>query len=133
VGVKPKHSTCLGDPMVHRLEQRLDGFVSADSAYSGGVLVTKPFTLESDRLAINVDTSASGVASAGLLDQTGAELPGFSAEESDRVQGNDTRYVLSWKKKSDLSSLRGRQVKLLLRSRSTKLFAVYPRLEKADT
>lgn len=122
--VRPRSK--MGDPRVYRLEQRMDGFVSADSAYTGGVLVTKPFVIESDQLRLNIDTSASGVAHAALLAEDGSAIPGFGLEECDRIQGNDTQYVLSWKGSRDVSGLKGKAVKLLLKSRSTKLFAVYP-------
>ncbi|MGC8863213.1 MAG: hypothetical protein ACP5R5_10625 [Armatimonadota bacterium] len=120
------HEPRPGDPIALRLEQRIDGFVSADSAYTGGSLLTTPFELKNAELRINVDTSASGVARAALLDDTGREIPGCRLEESDRIQGNDTKYVLSWRGQSDLSHLIGNKVRLLLKSRSTKLFAVYP-------
>ena len=117
----------IGDPIVHRLEQRMDGFVSADSAYTGGTLITKPFVVAGDTLTVNIDTSASGDARAALLDEDGSEIAGYGLADSDRIQGNDTRCVLSWRSESDLSALAGRRVKLMLRSRSAKLFAVYPR------
>jgi hypothetical protein len=120
------HDPHVGDPIVQRLEQRMDGFVSADSAYTGGSLVTEPFVLKNKKLKINIDTSASGVAHAALLDESGAEIPGFKLEEGDRIQGNDVSYTLSWGGKSSVSKLVGKKVKLLLKSRSAKLFAVYP-------
>jgi hypothetical protein len=124
---KPEHEpNRIGDPIAHRLEQRIDGFVSADSAYTGGMLVTKPFEVRSGTIRLNIDTSASGDAHAALLDESGAEIPGFGLADSDRIQGNDTRWALSWRKSADVSSLVGRRVKLLLKSRSAKLFAVYP-------
>jgi len=122
---KPKSSPKPGDAIFHRIEQRLDGFVSLDSAYTGGTLTTKPFTLESEQLRLNIDTSASGVAYAALLDENGKAIPGYGIEECDRIQGNDTQYVVSWNKSSDLSELKGETVKLLLESRHTKLFALY--------
>ena len=124
--VKVERPTNLGDPIAHRLEQRLDGFVSADSAYTGGTLLTTPFTLEHERLALNIDTSASGDARAALLDESGGATPGFGLEDSDRIQGNDTRYTITWRGNGDLPRLVGKKIKLLLRSRSAKLFAVYP-------
>lgn len=120
------HEPRPGDPIAQRLEQRVDGFVSADSAYTGGSLLTAPFELVSSRLAINVDTSAGGSARAALLDDTGRELPGCSLRESDRIQTNDTRHTLSWRGREDLSGLVGRRVRLLLKSRGAKLYAVYP-------
>lgn len=126
-GVQREHRAPeIGAPIVYRVEQRMDGFVSADSAYTGGTLITRPFVLRGDRLRLNIDTSASGDAYAALLDEGGAEIPGFGLAESDRIQGNDTQWVLSWRKESDLTKLAGRKIKLLLRSRSAKTFAVYP-------
>jgi len=116
----------VGDPLAHRLEQRMDGFVSADSEYSGGMLTTRPFVARSTGIKINVDTSASGVAYAALVDEFGREIPGFSMEQSDRIQGNDTQYPLSWAKRGDTSALIGKNVRLVIKSRGTKLFAVYP-------
>jgi len=122
---KVEHKTKIGDPIAHRLEQRLDGFVSADSVYTGGTLLTKPFKVQSLSIRLNIDTSASGVAYAALLDENGVLIPGYTLEESDRIQGNDTNYVLTWNGSSDVSRLRGKQVRLLLKSRNTKLFALY--------
>ena len=121
----PRRPPSVGDPIAYRLEQRLDGFVSADSAYTGGELVTTPFVLTGKELALNVDTSASGVARAALLGEDGSAIPGYGLEDCDRIQGNDTRYMVSWRKQSDLSALTGKRVKLVVKSRSTKLFAVY--------
>lgn len=123
---KVEHKTEMGSPIAHRLEQRLDGFVSADSAYTGGILVTKPFEVQNDCITVNIDTSASGVAYAALLDENSRPIPGFTIEDSDRIQGNDTRYILSWKGSSDVSKLIGKNVRLMLKSRNTKLYAVYP-------
>jgi len=118
--------TRMGDPIAFRLEQRMDGFVSADSAYTGGELLTKPFVLQNARLCLNIDTSASGTARAALLDDEGTAIPGYGIEDCDTIQGNDTRYAVTWHGKDDLSALNGNRVRLLLRSRNTKLYAVRP-------
>lgn len=123
---KFEKKTEMGDPMVFRLEQRMDGFVSADSAYAGGVLVTKPFELNGKTLRINIDTSASGDAYAALVGEDSSTIEGFELGDSDRIQGNNTEFVLSWKGKSDLSQFVGKRIKLLIKSRHAKLFAVYP-------
>jgi len=122
----PHKPPSIGDPIAYRLEQRLDGFVSVDSAYTGGELLTKPFVLTGKELALNIDTSASGEARVALFGEDGSAIPGYGLEECDRIQGNDTRLVASWRKTSDLSGLTGKRVKALVKCRSTKLFAVYP-------
>lgn len=115
-----------GDPIALRLEQRTDGFVSADSAYTGGILVTRPFVLRSDTLAVNIDTSASGAARAAILDRNGLPIKGFTLEDSDFLQANDTHINLKWKGSPDLGRLKGKTISLLVKSRSAKVFAVYP-------
>jgi len=127
------HEPKMGDPIALRLEQRMDGFVSADSAYTGGWLTTAPFALQSDALAVNIDTSASGAARAALLDESGAEIDGFGIEDSDRIQGNDTSHMLTWRGRGDLSVLVGARIRLRLESRGAKLFAVYPDLPGNNT
>ncbi len=123
---KVHRPTRMGAAIVHRIEQRMDGFVSADSSYTGGTLLTMPFVLGSDELRINVDTSASGTARAALLDEGGSAIPGYGLEDSDCIQGNDTQYVLAWRGESGLSDLVSKPIRLLLQSRNTKVFAVYP-------
>lgn len=120
------HEPKMGDPIALRLEQRMDGFVSVDSAYTGGSVLTAPFVVKSSQIKLNIDTSASGMARVALLGDDGRAIPGFGLEESDRIQGNDTGYVLSWRGNSDTTALIGKTVRLLLKSRNTKLFAVYP-------
>ena len=117
----------VGAPIAYRLEQRLDGFISLDSAHSGGTVVTKAFELDCSKLQVNIDTSASGSARAGLLDESGVSIEGFGITESDKIQSNDTAYTLSWNGNSEVSRLLGRKVKLILESRATKLYAVYHR------
>lgn len=125
VGGAGFHEPRMGDPTALRLEQRIDGFVSADSAYAGGELVTAPFELESDSISINIDTSASGDARAALLDESRGPIGGFALDDSDRSQGNDTGLTLTWRGTGDVSALKGRRVRLLIRSRNAKFYAVY--------
>ena len=122
---KFEKKTEMGDPMIFRLEQRMDGFVSADSAYTGGMLVTNPFELKNKTLRINIDTSASGDAYAALVGEDSSAIEGFELRDSDRIQGNNTEFVLSWKGNDDLSQFVGKKIKLLIKSRHAKLFAVY--------
>lgn len=114
-----------GAPIAHRIEQRMDGFVSADSTYTGGKLVTKEFVVGESGLALNIDTSASGTARAALLANDGSTIPGYGIEDSDRIQGNDTRYPLTWNSgRSRALELPGMRVKLLIESRAAKLYSV---------
>ncbi|MBN1343808.1 MAG: hypothetical protein JXQ73_14085 [Phycisphaerae bacterium] len=103
--------------------QRLDGFCSADAAYEGGWLVTPPLIFAGKRLVLNVSTSSAGHAIVGILDAEGKPVPGFSPADCDRILTNDVAHVVTWKGKSDVSSLAGRPVRLRFEMRSTKLYA----------
>ena len=121
---KPTTPTTVGDPIVCLLEQRKDGFASIDTGYEGGSVTTKAFELTTDRIALNIDTSASGEARVALLDTANKAIPGFELGSFDRYQGNDTAAVLSWKGISDVSRLRGRMIRLHIAGRATKLYSI---------
>ena len=87
--------------------------------------MAKTFVLDTNEIRLNIDTSSSGVAYAALLEESGGEIQNYGLEQCDRIQGNDTQYTISWNGNKDVSPLRGKRVRLLLKSRSAKLFAVY--------
>ena len=103
--------------------QRLDGFVSADAAYTGGWLVTPPIVFQGDRLELNIDVAAMGEAMVEVQDEQGQPVPGFTLDECDRVLFNDVAYTVQWNGSSDLSAMAGRPVRLRIAMRSAKLYA----------
>ena len=103
--------------------QRLDGFVSADAAYTGGWLVTPPIVFQGDRLELNIDVAAMGEAMVDIQDEQGHPVPGFTLDECDRVLFNDVAYTVKWKGSSDVSALAGQPVRLKIAMRSAKLYA----------
>jgi predicted GH43/DUF377 family glycosyl hydrolase len=109
---------------IYLVRQRLDGFVSLDSAYTGGVLTTRPLTFTGSRLCLNLDTQGAGSAKVALLDASGAPLPGFSAAECTILDTDDTDCVVRWKGGADVGALAGRPVRVQVAMRGTKLFAL---------
>ena len=103
--------------------QRLDGFMSADAAYTGGWLVTPRLTFAGSSLQLNIDCGATGHARIELRDECGLPISGFSAEESDLIRGNHIRATATWNGSSDLSALAGRTVRIRFAMRNTRLFA----------
>ena len=83
-------------------EQRLDGFVSANFAYTGGELVTRPLTFGGSALELNVDASASGEGRVEVQDAEGRPIEGRTLADCDRVMGNYLRHQVSWGGASDL-------------------------------
>jgi len=108
---------------IFRLEQRIDGFVSADFAYGGGSLVVGPLVFGGDTLTLNVNTSASGEGRVGLLDEHGKAIAGLGVADCHIISGDYLAKRVTWKGKSDVSSLAGRPVRLRFEMRGTKLYA----------
>ena len=102
---------------------RLDGFISADAAYTGGELTTRPLVFSGDKLQLNLDTSAGGVTKVEIQDESGTPIKGFIEDDSDEINGNYIRVLASWKGSTDVSSLAGRAVRLRFVMRDTKLYS----------
>jgi hypothetical protein len=114
-----------GREAVFRVVQRFDGFVSADTAYTGGKLVTRPLTFEGNRLVLNIDTGAAGYAQLGILDADGRPIDGFGVDDCVYINGDFISTEVEWLKKgNDVSSLAGKPVRLDIRSRGTKLYSL---------
>src|SRR5581483_5218517 len=110
---------------LYRYVQRLDGFVAAEAAYTGGEFVTKPFRFEGNQLQLNIDTNAVGYAQVGFLDESGSPVKGYSVDDCVYINGDFIRTPVEWLGKgTDVSALAGKPVRLLFRMRGAKLFAM---------
>jgi hypothetical protein len=110
---------------LYRYVQRLDGFVAAEAAYTGGTLKTKPFRFEGNRLKLNIDTGATGYAQVGFVDGRGTPIPGYSVEDCVYINGDFIDTPVEWLGRgTDVSTLAGKMVQLVFRMRGTKLFAM---------
>ena len=108
---------------VSRAVLRLDGFVSADAGYRGGWLATPLIRFSGSRLELNLDTSAGGEALVEIQDPQGRPIPGFALEDADPMNGNNVAFPVSWKGSTDVSTLAGREVRLHITFRNSKLYA----------
>ena len=114
-----------GREAVFRIVQRFDGFISADTPYTGGKLVTRPLTFEGNRLALNIDTGAGGYAQVGIQDEKGRPIDGFGVDDCIYINGDSISTDVEWLKKGrDVSSLAGKPVRLVIQSRGTKLYSL---------
>jgi len=109
--------------VISRVVLRLDGFVSADAAYSGGELVTVPVEFRGKRLELNVETSVAGSVQVEVLDATGKPIRGHTLASADAIKGNFIAKTVSWQGNSDLSDLAGRPIRLRFVMRDAKLYA----------
>ena len=104
-------------------ESRLDGFISADTPYEGGWLVTPPIAFEGSRLELNVDTSAGGTASVEVQAADRSPIDGFSRNDCDTINGNSTRMPVTYRGNADVSGLAGRSIRLRIETYDAKLYA----------
>ena len=109
---------------IYLARQRVDGFVSMDSAYAGGVLTTKPVVFEGNRLCLNLDTRGTGSARVALLDEGGKPLPGFAENDCESINADDTDCVVKWKDGVEVSAWAGKPVRVQIAMRNTKLYAL---------
>lgn len=110
---------------IFRLVQRLDGFVSADAAYTGGGFTTKPLRFTGNRLVLNLDTGATGFAQVGFVDEAGKPVPGFTVDDCVYLNGSGVAQEVEWLGKGkDVSALAGQTVRLVFRMRGSSLYAL---------
>jgi hypothetical protein len=108
---------------VFAVSQRIDGFVSADASYEGGILLTKLFIYEGGTLILNIDSSCLGSAVVAVLDEAGEEIDGYSTGLCDPIKGNYINKTVSWSGSTDIRPIQGRRVRLKFEMRDTKLFS----------
>jgi len=102
---------------------RLDGFISADAAYTGGELITRPMLFEGSRLQLNVDAGNGGLVQVEILDEAGDPIEGVTLAEADEISGNHIRVQPTWKRNADVSRLAGKPIKLRFVMRDAKLYS----------
>lgn len=102
---------------------RLDGFFYLEAKENRGTVVTKPFALQGDQLQVNVD-AVNGFVQVELLNAAGQPLPGFSGNAAKMYRGYDRlRLQPRWHGQANLSSLRGKVVKLRFTLQNARLYA----------
>ena len=76
---------------------RRDGFVSLGAnPVREGVLVTQPLLSWGDTLTVNAACRGHGSLRAEILDEAGAVIPGYTAEDCDPFHGDSVEHVLRW-------------------------------------
>jgi len=128
-----------GSKNVARIHQRLDGFVSVDAGKQTGMIITRPFIFEGDKLTLNIN-AAKGSVKVGILNLPGREISGYSTTLSDdqeaktkvggfRVKNCDTittdsvRHVVTWNGNGNVGNLAGQVVRLRFEMKNAKLYA----------
>lgn len=113
----------MEETAISRAVMRVDGFISADADYEGGTFLTPPMQFTESRLELNIDTGAGGMARLEILEESGKRIDQFSFHESDEINANRVRQVVTCGGDPDVSLLAGKSVRLRIRMRSAKLNA----------
>ena len=108
---------------IDRAVLRLDGFVSADTSYSGGEIVTPLLTFSGSRLEVNVDPGAGGSMRVELIDEYGTPIPGFTLDDATTLCENSVSLPVVWKTEKRVGKLAGKPVKIRFVMRDCKLYA----------
>ena len=88
-----------------------------------GALLTKPFDLRHERIALNVD-ARRGLVRAEVTDVAGVPLEGFTAAAAEPVRENGLDCPLRWNGSASLAALRGRTVRLRLYLWQSRLYSI---------
>ena len=112
-----------GEGGLRLLRQRLDGFVSADAAYTGGEFTTPLLRFEGAQLELNVDCSAEGEVWVEVLDEGSRPIEGFTLAESVPVDRNQIAAPVRWKSGASVGKLQQRPIRLHFKLRACKLYA----------
>ena len=119
-----QHRYATSSHYLRRYTLRTDGFVSVNAPYHGGEMITKPFTFNGRRLAINYATSAPGGIRVEVQDESGRPIPSFSLADATVIFGDEIERLVSWGSNSDLGLLEGRPIRLRFVMKDADLYSI---------
>ena len=112
-----QHATLL----LHRLRE--DGWMFVEPEGDWASMQTKPFVLQGDTIHVNVDATY-GELRAQVTDVKSVPVEGFSFEDAIPLRGEEgVSLPLRWKG-GDVSSIRGKPLRLELEFRQAKVYAI---------
>lgn len=101
-----------------RYTMRLDGFFSWYAKYSGGTILTKPFTFEGNELEINFSTAAYGGIKISICDEDGNEIDGY---RSINLFGDSVDRRIDFEK--SLDKLNNKPIRLKIELKDANLYS----------
>ena len=95
----------------------------AHSRREPGELITKPLTIERDKLEVNAERLFAGAVQVGVRRPDGEFIDGYGLDDCRVDLAGGARTAVRWKDKADLRELRGRTVWLHFRVDGAALYA----------
>ncbi|MHC4324344.1 MAG: hypothetical protein ACYSUX_08735 [Planctomycetota bacterium] len=122
-GMPERHYSRGRDLKIGLAKLPLDRFICQQAKDKLGTITTKPFKLEGDTLQVNID-AGKGRFYVELLDADGKPIPGFTVRQA-KVFSNvdELRLEPQWNSRKDLSSLKGKTIRLKFYLYNAKLYA----------
>ena len=102
-----------------RFTVRLDGFFSWYANDKGGEIITKPVTIDGEKMFVNFETSIAGGLKITLLDQDDKQIDGYQTYV---MFGNTVNRPIEFEK--PLISLKGKTVKLKIELTDCHLYSL---------
>ncbi len=109
---------------LRRYSLRPDGFAAVEAPYAGGEMTTKTLTFTGKSLYLNYATSAAGSIRVQILDGDGVAIPGYEAEASFEIIGNQIARAVRWNDSTDISALAGTPIRLRFVMKDAELYAI---------
>lgn len=102
---------------------RLVGYHAPPEAGDKAELLTRPFVLDKPHLRINAD-AAEGEVRAALATEAGTPIHRCSLKECQPVRQDGLALPIRWKRRSDLSDLVGKKVRLRISAKRAALYGL---------
>ncbi|MBN2311450.1 MAG: exo-alpha-sialidase [Candidatus Hydrogenedentes bacterium] len=104
---------------------RPDGFVSLDSQWEEGEVVTAPLLLEGNALHVNA-FARPGQVRVEITDVEGHPIEGFTLADCVALENTDAvDYTMGWRGEHSLEGVRGRPIRLRLAVQGAKLYSFW--------
>jgi hypothetical protein len=87
-------------------------------------MTTKTVTFTGKSLYLNYATSAAGSIRVELLDGDGVVIPGYEADKSFEIIGNQVERAVEWNGSTDISALAGTPVRVRFVMKDADLYAI---------
>jgi hypothetical protein len=112
------------DNRLRRITVRKQGFASMHADAKGGEFTTQPLKFTGNKLLLNYATSAAGSVQIEIQDENGKPVPKFALGDMPELYGDEFEAAATWKAGTDLSSLKGKTIRLRVRMKDADLYAL---------
>ncbi len=117
---------CFAQPGAHvqRYSYERDRLACWEAGHRSGELLTQPLLFNGSELRLNLATAAAGWLKVECQSADGKPLPGYQISDCEPITTNASAAVVRWRGGCDLAPLQGTPVRLRIRMKECRLFAL---------